>query len=88
MTTTELRRLSELRSLLEGFAARHAARHAAEHAASSPETLGALRSILNRLTRAVRARDYEAFREADLELHETIVSLAGVPMLAETWRAA
>lgn len=43
MTTTELRRLSELRSLLEGFAARHAARHAAEHAASSPETLGALR---------------------------------------------
>ena len=82
MTTTELRRLSELRSLLEGFAARHAA----EHAASSPETPGALRSILNRLTRAVRARDYEAFREADLELHETIVSLAGVPMLAETWR--
>ena len=82
MTTTELRRLSELRSLLEGFAARHAA----EHAASSPETLGALRFILNRLTRAVRARDYEAFREADLELHETIVSLAGVPMLAETWR--
>lgn len=83
MTTTELRRLSELRSLLEGFAARHAA----EHAASSPETLGALRFILNRLTRAVRARDYEAFREADLELHETIIGLAGVPMLPETWRA-
>ncbi|MBL9153112.1 MAG: helix-turn-helix domain-containing protein [Verrucomicrobiales bacterium] len=83
MTTTELRRLSELRSLLEGFAARHAA----AHAAAAPETLGELRSILKRLTRAVRARDYEGFREADLELHESIIGLAGVPMLPETWRA-
>jgi AraC-like DNA-binding protein len=83
MTTTELRRLSELRSLLEGFAARHAA----THAATSPEKLKQLRSILKRLTKAVRARDYSAFRHADLELHETIVSLANVPMLQETWRS-
>jgi AraC-like DNA-binding protein len=82
MTTTELRRLSELRSLLEGFAARHAA----THAATSPEKLKQLRSILKRLTKAVRARDYGAFRHADLELHETIVSLANVPLLQDTWR--
>lgn len=83
MDTTELRRLSELRSVLEGFTARHAA----THAAASPEKLKQLRSILKRLTKAVRARDYAAFREADLELHETIVSLASVPMLQDTWRA-
>jgi AraC-like DNA-binding protein len=82
MTTTELRRLSELRSLLEGLAARHAA----AHAATSPEKLKELRSILKRLTNALRARDYSAFRHADLELHETIVSLANVPMLQDTWR--
>ena len=82
MTTTELRRLSELRSVLEGFAARHAA----THAATSPEKLEQLRSILKRLTNAVRARDYTAFRQAALELHEAIVSLANVPLLPETWR--
>jgi AraC-like DNA-binding protein len=82
MTTTELRRLSELRSVLEGFAARHAA----AQAATSPEKLKQLRFILKRITQAVRARDYSAFRLADLELHESIVSLAKVPMLQDTWR--
>ena len=81
MTATELRRLSELRSLLEGFAARHAA----GHIESSPDTLRRLRSILPRLTKAVRARDYAAFRLADMELHQTIVNLAGVPLLPENW---
>ena len=82
MTPTELRRLSELRSLLEGFAARHAA----NHAATSPEKLKQLRATLKRLTKALRARDYSDFRHADLELHETIVSLANVPLLQDTWR--
>lgn len=81
MTTTDLRRLSELRSLLEGFAARHAA----TRAESSPDTLRQLRSILKRLTKAVHDRDYDAFRHADLELHETIVNLASVPLLRDTW---
>jgi AraC-like DNA-binding protein len=83
MTTTELRRLSELRSVLEGFAARHAA----THATTSPGPLKQLRAILKRLTQAVRVRDYGAFRHADLALHETIVSLADVPLLQDTWRA-
>ena len=84
MNTTELRRLSELRSLLEGFAARHAA----SHAAGSPDSLKQLRSILKRLTKALRARDYAAFRETDLELHETILEMAQVPQLKAAWRLA
>lgn len=84
MNTTELRRLSELRSLLEGFAARHAARHAAR----MPEHLRSLRSILKRLTKSLLVRDYSGFREADLELHETIIEMAQVPQLKAAWRLA
>ena len=81
MNETELRRLSELRALLEGFAARHAA----ARAASAPETLDRLRLVLHRLSQAARARDYPAFRQADFELHETMIDLAAVPLLHEAW---
>ncbi|HRK14648.1 MAG TPA: helix-turn-helix domain-containing protein [Prosthecobacter sp.] len=84
MNTAELRRLSELRSLLEGFAARHAA----SHAASSPEHLKRLRALLKRLTQALRVRDYAAFREADFELHETLIEMAQVSQLKAAWRLA
>jgi len=69
---TELRRLSELRALLEGFAARHAA----TRAASAPDMLHRLRLVLRRLSKAARARDYAAFRQADFELHQTMINLA------------
>jgi DNA-binding FadR family transcriptional regulator len=75
MNETELRRLSELRALLEGFAARHAA----TRAASAPETLDHMRLVLRRLSKAARARDYPAFRQADFELHEAMIHLAAVP---------
>ena len=81
MTDLELRQLSALRSLLEGFAARQAAGRAAE----APAALASLRTVLKRLGKAVSARDYTAFRNADYELHETIVTLAAVPLLYETW---
>lgn len=81
MNDTELRPLSELRALLEGFAARHAA----TRAASAPDTLDRLRLVLRRLSKAARARDYAAFRHADFELHETMVNLAAVPLLREAW---
>lgn len=84
MNTDELRRLSELRSLLEGFAARHAA----SRAASSPEQLKQLRRHLKQLTQALRMRDYAAFREADLALHETLIEMAQVPQLQAAWRLA
>ena len=81
MNETEIRRLSELRALLEGFAARHAA----TRAASAPDTLGRLRLVLRRLSKAARARDYTAFRQADFELHETMIAMAAVPLLHEAW---
>ena len=82
MNAAEIRRLSELRALLEGFAARHAA----ERVAGSPESLDRLRSILARLTKALQVRDYLLFRESDFELHGTIVELARVPKLKTAWR--
>lgn len=82
MNETELRRLSQLRATLEGLAARHAAMHAAvdkEHSRS----LGPIIKLLNK---AVRARDYAAFRKADEKLHETIIALAHVPLMDQVWR--
>jgi len=83
MNDIELRRLSELRAMLEGFAARHAAAHAKEDAAA----MKSMRAILKRLTSATRRRDYAAFRAADHELHAAIVTLSAVPQLPETWQS-
>jgi len=82
MTDPELRRLSELRAVLEGFAARHAAAHARVDAQAMKE----MRAILKRLTSATRRRDYAAFFVADHELHSSIVCLASVPQLREIWQ--
>ena len=82
MKNAEIRRLSEFRSVLEGFAASHAARNAA----ASPETLTRMRLSLKRLVKAVRARDYVAFTRADLDLHQMIVGLANIPTLEAAWR--
>ena len=82
MTNAEIRRLSEFRSVLEGFAASHAARNVN----ASPEALTRMHSSLKRLINAVSARDYAGFRHADLELHQTIVGLANIPTLEAAWR--
>jgi len=82
MNETELRGLSELRAMLEGFAARHAASHVTAEA-RQPKLL---RAILKRLNAAVRRRDYPSFRAADEELHTTVVEAANVPQLLEVWR--
>lgn len=81
MTNAELRRLSTLRSLIEGFAARHAAARAAK----DPAPFAPLHRILRQLNSAIRRRDYAAFRASDFELHETIVAQAGVPLLRDAW---
>lgn len=82
MTPAEIRRLSEFRSVLEGFAASHAARNAA----ASTGALNGMRSALERLIKAARARDYAGFRHADFELHQTMVSVANIPALEAAWR--
>jgi len=84
MNEAEIRRLSELRSLLEGFAARHAARNVA----SGTEHLVRLRTLLKQLTAAVRVRHYREFRRADFELHATIIEMAQVPLLSGAWQLA
>ncbi len=81
MNESELRKLSELRALLEGFAARQAAAGVTAGSVSSE----ALREVLGGLAAATRRRDYQAFREADHALHAGIVALAGVPCLDEVW---
>lgn len=84
MNEADIRRLSELRSLLEGFAARHAA----QHVAIAREHLGRLRASLEKVRDALSVRDYSAFREADFELHKTIVEMSRVPRLLVVWQEA
>lgn len=81
MNSTDLRDLSHLRSLLDGFAAQNAAKRAGH----SPEAVKQLRNLLKELTAALRARDYAAFQGADEALHRAIIGLAGVPFLLESW---
>lgn len=81
MTDIPLRRLSELRAAIEGFGARYAAARAARDA----NQVSALRAILRRLTSALRRGDYAAFRDADCELHATVMAMADVPHLEEVW---
>lgn len=84
MNEADIRRLSELRSLLEGFAARHAA----QHVLIATEQLGRLQAALEKVRGTLLVRDYSAFREADFELHKTIIEMSRVPRLAEAWRVA
>lgn len=85
MTTfhpASLRKLSALRAQLEAFAAHHAAGRAREDL----ESQAMLHDALLRLQSAVRAHDYEAFRDADTELHQTMVRMADVPLLPDLWQ--
>lgn len=82
MTETELRRLSELRALLEGFGARCAALQSAKN----PAQFHDLQRHLQCLAEATRCHDYQAFRDADHQLHRDIMTLAGVPELLPAWQ--
>lgn len=82
MDLQQIRPLSELRAVLEAFAARRAALHVSD----SPEGVVELRGALERMGAALRVHDYAGFRQADLDLHQTILQLAQVPLLTETWR--
>lgn len=104
MTTAGLRRLMELRTLLEELAAREAARSAVQVAAPGGGAARAessagfdspaesvrdeLRKLSDALACAARAGDYPAFAAADRSLHSFIVRSAGVPTLLESWSRA
>jgi len=82
ISINQLRKLSALRAQIEAFAAREAASLVNDRS----QLFDDLRRTLIRLKDAVRKTDYEAFRIADSTLHETIVQMADVPLLPETWR--
>ena len=82
MTDTELRRLSSLRALIEGFGARCAA----TQLAGKDGQIATLREITRRLNKAARSRDYKGYRAADAQLHEAIMAAAAVPCLRDVWK--
>lgn len=82
MSPTDLRRLSQFRAELEGFAAREAARRIQDE----PGIIADLRAILRRLSTAILEQNYAVFREADYALHAMIVKLAAVPRLLASWQ--
>ena len=81
----EMRRLSELRAVLDSLAARHAAANVADEAADHPEQIEHLQNVLKRLVVALQRQSYTAFRTADYQLHAGIVDLAAVPQLRPAW---
>lgn len=74
---------TELRAVVDAFAARHAARRVAAGADKRP-----LLAAFRRMQHAAAAEDRGAMAAADRHLHVAIVVLAGVDGLVETWQAA
>lgn len=78
-----MRPLTELRAVIDAFAARQAAERIA---AGADKTL--LLAAFKRLQRAASGGRSGEVAAADRHLHETIVALADVPGLPAAWRAA
>lgn len=72
--------LYTLRGTLEGMAARLAAEH------RTPETLQTLKAAFERLVAAVESEKHTRVAEADLALHQTIVSVTGHQRLIDQYR--
>lgn len=81
VTMANTRAQSQLRGILEGFAAKHAAMRITEGADTGP-----LLEAFEQLESAAKKRSHKAFHEADLKLHQAIVTLAGVPSLEDAWK--
>jgi AraC-like DNA-binding protein len=79
----DMKTATELRSVVDAFAARQAARRVAAGGDKRP-----LLATFRRMQQAAAADEYAAMAAADRALHLTIVELAGVDGLAATWRAA
>ena len=82
-TILDMKSSTELRAVVDAFAARHAAHRVAAGADKRP-----LLDAFKRMQRAAAADDYAAMAEVDRSLHLAIVELAGVEGLAATWRVA
>lgn len=83
MNQTPMKSVTRLRATVESFAARYAAENV--QLGSDP------RELLKRfddLKKAAEKGDYRRFASEDRRLHQTIINLADVPGLEESWRAA
>jgi AraC-like DNA-binding protein len=78
-----MRPLTDLRAVLDAFAARQAAERVASGADKQP-----LLAAFWRLQQAAIGGDHRGMAAADRRLHETIVRLADVPGLEASWQAA
>lgn len=77
---TPMRAVTDLRATIDAFAARYAARRVQEGADPEP-----LLNVFDQMQAACDVGDYECFDAADSTLHTTIVDMAHVDGLHETW---
>jgi len=82
LSTEEIRKILDLRMLLEPHAAELASKNA------GPEDFAALRTAYKELVRVSRAGDEKAYVRADLRLHEQIWALSGNEFLVAALRRA
>jgi DNA-binding GntR family transcriptional regulator len=75
----ELEDICTMRAVLEGFCARLVA-----HRVSGPDDLRPLEAELERMRRAVGARDGSALTEADIAFHQALYELSDHKLLADT----
>jgi len=78
---TPMRAMTDLRATIDAFAARYAARRVDEGA-----EIETLLSAFEQMQQACAAGDYERFDQTDTNLHLTIIDMAQVDGLDETWR--
>jgi AraC-like DNA-binding protein len=77
---SRMREITQLRSVLDGFAARYAALRAVQGA-----DVRSIWHAFERMTEAAQQEDYERFIVADRELHMAICEVANVPGLTDVW---
>lgn len=70
----------ELRAVLDEFAGRRAAQNA------TPAQVSELRTLLERMEKAIACGDVDGYHEANLSFHDRIVDLAGNPKLTFVYR--
>ena len=80
VSLTPMRTVTQLRAVIDGFAARCAAQRVCDGASAKP-----LLDIFKRMQTASRDEDYEAFIRLDRQLHLAVVDLAAVAGLREVW---
>jgi len=80
VSLTPMRTVTQMRAVIDGFAARCAAQRVADGGLPQP-----LLDVFKQMRSASKAGDYEQFIRIDRRLHLTVVDLANVEGLREVW---